>query len=179
MKPRDLMLDSQLSSVVMKAATQAGQVPLAQRLFEQASGDLQQHVTMIKACGRKQDLGGAKRAFDRLKQSGAPMSPLIYNCLLDACIQCGDVEGAEAHFAQMKQLDYADVVSYNTILKAHLQAGRSDEAHRLLREMADRGLPANKVTYNELLNARVVAKDRRGMWTLIEDMKGHVHVAIP
>merc|ERR1719421_1219424 len=167
-----MSLDSSLGSVVMKAATQAGRAPLAQSLVEQAPGDLQQHVTIIKACGRKQDLGGAKRAFDRLQQSGAPLSPLIYNCLLDACIQCGDLAGAEAHFSQMKQLDYADVVSYNTILKAHLQAGRSEEAHRLLSEMADRGLPANKVTYNELLNARVVAKDRRGMWRLVEDMKG-------
>merc|ERR1719243_345113 len=108
---------------------------------------------MIKACGRKQDLGGAKRAFDRLKQSGVTLSPLIYNCLLDASIQCGDLEGAEAHFAQMKQLDYADVVSYNTMLKAHLHAGRSDAAHQILHEMSERGLPANKVTYNELLNA--------------------------
>jgi len=172
MQPHGMSLDSSLGSVVMKAATQAGRAPLAQSLVEQAPGDLQQHVTIIKACGRKQDLSGAKRAFDRLQQSGAPLSPLIYNCLLDACIQCGDLAGAEAHFSQMKQLDYADVVSYNTILKAHLQAGRSEEAHRLLSEMADRGLPANKVTYNELLNARVVAKDRRGMWRLVEDMKG-------
>merc|ERR1719355_124547 len=58
------------------------------------------------------------------------------------------------------------------MLKAHLHAGRSDDADRLLQEMSARGLPANKVTYNELLNARVVAKDRRGMWRLVEDMKG-------
>merc|ERR1719214_140255 len=37
--------------------------------------------------------------------------------------------------------------------------------------MVQRGLPANKVTYNELLNAKVASKDRRGMWKVIEDMK--------
>merc|ERR1719217_1363918 len=37
--------------------------------------------------------------------------------------------------------------------------------------MSKRGLPANRVTYNELLNAKVIAKDRRGMWKLVEDMK--------
>ena len=46
----------------------------------------------------------------------------------------------------MKQLDYADVVSYNTMLKAHLHAGRSEAAQQILREMSDRGLPANKVS---------------------------------
>jgi len=163
--------DAQLSGALMKAATQAKRDTLAQTLLEQGAGDLNQHVTMIKACGRKHDLRGAKQVFDRLKQSGAPLSPLIYNCLLDACTQCGDMKGAEEYFSQMKQLECADVVSYNTLLKSYLQTNRSDAAERLLKEMVERGLPANRVTYNELLNAKVASKDRRGMWKLVEDMK--------
>merc|ERR550514_2196115 len=156
---------------MVKAATQAGKTALAQGLVEQGSGNLHEHVTMIKSCGRKQDLRGAKQAFDRLKTSGAPLSPLVYNCLLDACVQCGDMKSAEEYFAQMKQLEYADVVSYNTMLKSYLQQNRSEEAQRLLQEMLERGLPANRVTYNELLNAKVASKDRRGMWKLVEVMK--------
>merc|ERR1719191_1140104 len=167
----ELKPDAQLRGALMKAATQAKRDALAQTLLEQGDGDLNQHVTMIQACGRKRDLRGAKQAFDRLKQSGAPLSPLIYNCLLDACVQCGDMKGAEEYFGQMKQLECADVVSYNTLLKSYLHSNRSDEAHRLLKEMVQRGLPANKVTYNELLNAKVASKDRRGMWKVIEDMK--------
>eukprot|EP00746_Dinoflagellata_sp_MGD_P157463 gnl/MRDRNA2_/MRDRNA2_86210_c1_seq8.p1 gnl/MRDRNA2_/MRDRNA2_86210_c1~~gnl/MRDRNA2_/MRDRNA2_86210_c1_seq8.p1 ORF type:complete len:1095 (+),score=264.11 gnl/MRDRNA2_/MRDRNA2_86210_c1_seq8:201-3287(+) len=163
--------DAQLSGLVMKAATQAKRDALAQTLLEQGAGDINQHVTMIKACGRKNDLRGAKQAFDRLKQSGAPLSPLIYNCLLDACVQCGDMKGAEEYFGQMKQLSCADVVSYNTLLKSYLHQHRSEDAQRLLQEMAERDLPANRVTYNELLNAKVASKDRRGMWKLVENMK--------
>merc|ERR1719214_164868 len=163
--------DAQLRGALMKAATQAKRDALAQTLLEQGDGDLNQHVTMIQACGRKHDLRGAKQAFDKLKQSGTPLSPLIYNCLLDACVQCGDMKSAEEYFHQMKQLEYADVVSYNTLLKSYLQQNRSDEAHRLLKDMVERGLPANRVTYNELLNAKVASKDRRGMWKIVEDMK--------
>merc|ERR1719214_67776 len=163
--------DAQLRGALMKAATQAKRDALAQTLLEQGDGDLVQHVTMIKACGRKHDLRGAKQAFDKLKQSGTPLSPLIYNCLLDACVQCGDMKSAEEYFGQMKQLDYADVVSYNTLLKSYLQQKRSEEAQGLLQEMSKRGLPANRVTYNELLNAKVASKDRRGMWKIVEDMK--------
>jgi len=169
--PQGAKVDPQLSGILVKAATQAGRASLAQTLLEQGSGNMHEHVTIIKECGRKQDLRGAKQAFDRLKTSGAPLSPLIYNCLLDACIQCRDMKSAEEYFAQMKQLDYADVVSYNTLLKAYLQQHRSEEAQNLLQEMSQRGLPANRVTYNELLNAKVMAKDRRGMWKLVEDMK--------
>merc|ERR1719327_769029 len=167
----ELKPDAQLRGALMKAATQAKRDALAQTLLEQGDGDLNQHVTMIQACGRKRDLRGAKQAFDRLKQSGAPLSPLIYNCLLDACVQCGDMKGAEEYFCQMKQLSCADVVSYNTLLKSYLQQNRSEEAENLLQEMTDRGLPANRVTYNELLNAKVASKDRRGMWKLVEGMK--------
>jgi pentatricopeptide repeat protein len=168
---QDAKVDPQTNAALMKAATQAGRASLAQTLLEHGSGNLHEHVTMIKACGRKQDLRGAKQAFDRLKTSGAPLSPLIYNCLLDACIQCSDMNSAEEYFAQMKQLDYADVVSYNTLLKAYLHQHRSSEAQCLLQEMSKQGLPANRVTYNELLNAKVISKDRRGMWKLVEDMK--------
>merc|ERR1719207_335634 len=136
--------NAQLSGALMKAATQAKRDTLAQKLLEQGAGDLNQHVTMIKACGRKHDLRGAKQAFDRLKQSGAALSPLIYNCLLDACVQCCDMKSAEEYFGQMKQLECADVVSYNTLLKSYPQMNRSDAAERLLQEMTAQGLPANR-----------------------------------
>jgi len=123
MSPRGIQPDAQVSGVLMKAATQAGRAELVQQLLDWGSGELKQHMTVIKACGRRQDLSGAVHAFDRLKQSGAPLSPMVYNCLLNACIQCGDMASAKNHFQQMKELDCADVVSYNTMLKAHLQAG--------------------------------------------------------
>merc|ERR1719169_373653 len=57
------------------------------------------------------------------------------------------------------------------MLKSYLAAGKVDDASKLLEEMTARGLAANKVTYNELLNAKVQNKDRRGMWKLIEQMQ--------
>merc|ERR1740133_239710 len=95
---------------------------------------------------------------------------MIYNCYLDACVQCGDLEGAKTHFQEMKKLNYADVVGYNTILKAYLTKGCTQEAHALVKEMTARGLQANKVTYNELLHAKVLAQDRRGLWSVLEEM---------
>ena len=37
--------------------------------------------------------------------------------------------------------------------------------------MIARGLSANKVTYNEMLHAKVMSKDRRGMWRVVEEMQ--------
>merc|ERR550514_1392699 len=171
MAPRDIALDTRLRSVLLQAATQSGRTSLVQVLSEGAASDVEKHATMIKSCGSQRNLQGAKRVFDNLKRSGMPMNSLIYNCLIDACMQCGDAEAALEHFEQMKQLDLADMVSYNTVLKAHLRLGRFEEARALLKEMASRGLPGNQVTYNEFLRALTASKDRRAVWTLVDDMQ--------
>merc|ERR1719450_1157567 len=99
------------------------------------------------------------------------MTPMIYNSYLDACVQCSDLDGAMAHFQEMKRLNFVDVVGYNTVLKAYLAKGCTKEAHALLKEMVSRGLQANKVTFNELLHAKVLAKDRRGVWSVVDEMR--------
>jgi len=137
---------------------------------ETALDDISQHAATIKSCGRERNLPGAVQVFNALKQRGVRMNSTIYNCLINACVQCGDLHSATVYFEQMKQLFYVDIVSYNTILKAYLALGQFQEAHTILQEMTERGLPANRITYNEFLNALVTAKDRRGIWALLDDM---------
>lgn len=192
MAPKGIWPDAQLTTSLLKAAAQAGRSALAQRLADHqgamrtpangsggggregggaSNAELTRHATMIKAYARERDLASASAVFNRLKSTGVTLSPLIYNCYLDACVQCGDLEGAIAHFEEMKELSFVDVVGYNTILKAHLSRGHTEEARALVKEMASRGLQANKVTYNELLHAKVIAKDRRGIWNLVDEMR--------
>jgi len=175
-KSRSPISSPKVRSVVevkRKARTEKATVDEAgEHLSGEASpDDIRKHATMIKSCGRERNLQGAVQVFNKLKQTGVHMNSMIYNCLIDACVQCGDLESATAYFDQMKKLNFVDVVSYNTILKAHLALGHFQEAHTLLQEMTACGLPANKVTYNEFLNALVIAKDRRGIWALLDDME--------
>ena len=89
-------------------------------------------------------------------------SPLLYNCLLEAYVTCRETGSALRLFEEMQCVDCLDVVSYNTLLKAHLNAGRLDEAEELAVEMSSRGVRANRVMFNELLHARVLAKGMDG-----------------
>jgi len=174
--------DVALTSALQKVAQELHRHELVQHLTDHAERcevtggitvareDLQQYAIMIKRHTRERDLASATRVFGQLRSSGVTLSPLIYNCYLDACVQCGDLEGAKAHFNEMKQLDFLDVVGYNTILKAYLSNGCAKEVHALVKEMTARGLQANKVTYNELLHARVLAQDRRGLWSIVDEM---------
>lgn len=135
-----------------------------------SNAELQRAVTTIKAYVKNKDLASATATFNRLKKNGVVMRPQVYNCFLDACVQCNDIDASLLLFEEMKQLGFVDVVSYNTLLKGYLAAGRMTDARELVQEMSSRGLSANKVTYNELLNAKVAARDRVGMWRIVDEM---------
>jgi pentatricopeptide repeat protein len=99
---------------------------------------------------------------------------LIYNSLLDAFVQCGDAQAAHEHFQRMSELTFVDVVRYNIMLKSYLRGemvDEADEASQLLQEVTDGGLSANKITHNELLNAKVQSKDCRCTRWLMERMQ--------
>jgi len=100
------------------------------------------------------------------------VTSLLYNAVLEACVQCGDMSAASTYFVQAKEQGLADVVSYNTIVKGNLVIGNMDIANDLLHEMSEAGLAANRITYHELLNYHVLHADRRGAWCVMQQMQG-------
>ena len=65
-----------------------------------AKVDVAKHVALIRAKSKENDLDGATQVFRNLQASGAPMTPLVYNALLDSCVQCGKVGAALKHFGR-------------------------------------------------------------------------------
>eukprot|EP00913_Durusdinium_trenchii_P032376 g30313.t1 len=105
-----------------------------------------------------------------LQRAMTTIKAYVYNCYLDACVQCNDIDASLELFEEMKHLSFVDVVSYNTLLKGYLASNRMADARALVQEMSSRGFSANKVTYNELLNAKVASRDRVGMWRIVDEM---------
>merc|ERR1719313_495365 len=171
MMPRNIKADSQIGDIIMKSAMQCGRNNLAQSVFAGAAGDINKHIAMIKAFSREKNLQGAMDVFERLKSSGASLTSMAYNSLLDACIQCKDSARAQQLFEQMKSDGVFDVVSFNIILKMYLREKKHEEAQQLLKEMREKGHQPNKITYNELINAKVETGDRKGIWDLLGEMK--------
>jgi len=134
--------------------------------------DSSRQARIISSCGKDGNLEGALSAFQRLKDSGAPMTVLVYNCLLDACIECKALPRALDVFEEMKEQSLADVVSYNTVMKGHLAIGDTTSAQNVFTEMHQSGLVASRVTYHALLNAVVNKGDRASAWRIVSEMKG-------
>ena len=94
--------------------------------------------SIVPGPAREGDLVSAVDFFKKLKMRGRAVSPLLYNCLLEAYVTCGETGSALRLFVEMQRVNCLDVVSYNTLLKAHLNAGRLDEAEELAVEMSSR-----------------------------------------
>merc|ERR1740117_2664729 len=169
-----LQLDARVERSLMNAALKCGRTHLAQNLLSSSPSDIAKHITMIRNCATEGNLKGAVGVFTQLEKSGVEMNSIIYNTVLDACVECRDLKAAEAWMEQTKKAGMTDVVSFNVLIKAHLQTGHFEKARGSMEEMKKVGLQPNRVTFNELINAMVNkggAANRRQMWDIIDEMK--------
>jgi len=171
MLPASLKLDPILTEVLFKAAIKANRTDLTSALAESLHGDSAKQAKIIRSYGKDGNLRGAIGIFNQMKQSQTPLTSLVYNSILEASVQCGDMKAALNYFSMAKQDGQADVVSYNTVMKGHLADNKMHAALQLLKEMSDSNMPASLVTYHGILNARVQMGDSRGAWSLVEQMK--------
>eukprot|EP00438_Fugacium_kawagutii_P018188 Skav226132 [mRNA] locus=scaffold1047:350602:354090:- [translate_table: standard] len=142
----------------------------------QSRGAHPQNKAANMKCVQEGNLQGAFAAFETWKDSalGTTPSVLVYNCLLDACIECKALPRALQIFEEMKEQhieeqSLADVVSYNTIMKGHLATHDTSSAERVFKQMHQAGLAASRVTYHALLNALVNKGDRTGAWRIVRE----------
>jgi len=171
---RPLLLDTHVERSLMNAALRCGRSNLAKRLLDSPSGHIAKHITMIRNCAAENNLQGAMRVFDSLQQSGAEMNTVIYNTVLDACVECRDLKAAESWMSQMKATAMVDVVSFNTLIKAHLMNHNFVRARGVIDQMKSQGVQPNRVTFNELINAMVTKGgevERARIWETIAEMK--------
>jgi len=171
---RSMLLDTHVERSLMNAALRCGRSSLAKRLLDSPSGHIAKHITMIRNCAAEKNLQGAMRVFDSLHQSGVEMNTVIYNTVLDACVECHDLPAAESWMAQMKEVSMVDVVSFNTLIKAHLLGQNFSKARAVIDQMKAQGVHPNRVTFNELINAMVTKggeAERARIWETIAEMK--------
>jgi len=104
----------------MNAALRCGRTTLASGLLAASPSDIAKHISMIRNCAAEGNLDAAIGVFEQLKLGGVEMNSVIYNTVMDACVECHDLQNAEAWMNKTKEAGMADVVSYNTLVKAHL-----------------------------------------------------------
>jgi len=141
----------------------------ANQNLAQASKKIAMRANDIRSCGRNGHLAGAVKVFEKLGQQAD--CAFVHNSMMDACVECHDLEKAVHYFERACRLGLADSVTYNKMMKGYLSHGSEAGARKLLAEMPE-GI-ANATSYHGLLNARVNAGDMRGGWKLVTQMQAN------
>eukprot|EP00929_Paragymnodinium_shiwhaense_P084575 TRINITY_DN45228_c0_g1_i1.p1 TRINITY_DN45228_c0_g1~~TRINITY_DN45228_c0_g1_i1.p1 ORF type:complete len:1115 (+),score=307.20 TRINITY_DN45228_c0_g1_i1:231-3575(+) len=174
---RPTLLDARMERSLMTAALRCGRTTLAHSLLDSSPSDIAKHITMIRNCASSGNLEGAMSVFEQLRKSGTELNSVVYNTVLDACVECRNQKAAEDWMQKTRDAGMADVVSYNTLIKAHLAGNNFQRAREVMEEMKKDGLQPNRVTFNELINS-IVHKghemrmaNRATIWQLIDEMQ--------
>jgi len=167
-----LQPDSVMYGCLMNFAVACGRTELAQELSRVAPHlDIHKYMSLIKAAGRDKDIGRAFRVVDEMKANGVNVDITAYSCVLDACVQVGDMQRARGLLKEMQEMGSLDVVAYNTLLKGYCKSGDSEAAKSLLSQMDAAGVRPNDVSFNSLINATAATGNFKEAWSLVEKME--------
>jgi len=159
----DLSQDVQAQHAVAAAALQAGRGDVVAKLVACPEAGASALVRSFAAEG---NFEAARNVF----KACPTKTSSLYNALLSVAVDCRDLAAAVELKGEAVVAGLADVVTYNTIIKAHLQNGALGRAREVLGELRTAGLEPNCVTFNELIDA-TAKKSLRDMWELINDMQ--------
>jgi len=164
--------DNVMYGSLIKAAVECGRLDFSRELLRKSGTlDIQNYMSLFRACGREKKVGKALDLLQELEESdGAKIDTTAYNCVLDVCVKCGDAGAVRRLFAKMKETGFVDVISFNTLLK-DMNAASIQNTDEVLDDMKALGLCPNQITYNSLINACVSRGDTSLAWKYVSLMK--------
>lgn len=117
---------------------------------DESQFDTSKHVELMRKFAVERNVGGAMRTFGLIKQSGSPSS-LMYNIVLQACINSGNIQAAEDWMDEVKDAGMADQSSFQILIKALVASHNIQKAYDILMSMRGAGVQPEITTINEVL----------------------------
>jgi pentatricopeptide repeat protein len=161
----DLSSEVSAEQLIAKACIRSKQLDILKAMLA-TTPDCTKRVALLKqlsANGHLDDAFVVFRAF-------AAKSACIYNAIIDVCIDGRQPERAQEVIQQATNDGVADIVTYNTTIKAHVLAGNMADVQKTVELMKQAGIEPNCVTFNELLDACIKFNNGE-VWSLLDQMK--------
>eukprot|EP01064_Diplonema_japonicum_P024935 TRINITY_DN3574_c0_g1_i1.p1 TRINITY_DN3574_c0_g1~~TRINITY_DN3574_c0_g1_i1.p1 ORF type:complete len:409 (+),score=38.97 TRINITY_DN3574_c0_g1_i1:514-1740(+) len=96
----------------------------------------------------------AQTVWDMMRSSKIGMNSMTVNLVLRACIASVDVQGAENILCKAAEAHIKlNIQTFRALMTLNLKAGRTDEALRILVDMAEHGIQADRQTQVRALKA--------------------------
>jgi len=137
------------------------------------------YTTMINGIKSMEnpDLNRAFQLFNEYREISQP-DQIIYNCLMDACINARNIEKAQEVLIQMKSdpTVYLDEITFNTLIKGCCRSKKLAQAVMFFQEMKQMGVKPNRITYNSLIDTCVKCNRMFEAWQYYDEMvRNEIH----
>lgn len=149
-------------SAMLAVYCQHGCLEDAVALFEEAKQKCQEvgpcmYMVLVKAFAQRKELARALYVYreveEQLLSKGEVVPKVLFNSLLDACARVGDMQQAEALWADMPRLGVEpDLISYSTLIKGYCVKGDLENGLAHFTQLRRRGLKADAVVYHSVLD---------------------------
>ncbi|KAJ7535916.1 hypothetical protein O6H91_12G050600 [Diphasiastrum complanatum] len=142
-------------SAIIGGYAKSGQAKQALEVFKQMKEEYIQasrvtYVCVLNACGSLASLEEGRRIHAEAIQRGFELDITIRNCLIDMYLKCGSIEDAYRVFENMLT---RDVVSWSSIILAHVRCRQGRVALKLFRKMQEEDVQPDRITLVAVLNA--------------------------
>jgi pentatricopeptide repeat protein len=124
----------------------------------------------MKELASVRNIAGTMRIFRTLEQSGAQMTSIMYDIVLQAWINSGNIQAAEDWMEDIQEAGMATLGSFNTLIKTLVMTHAFERARSLLQQMRDMGIQPSTATFNELINGCAQESYFHDGLSLLEDM---------
>ncbi|KAL6214245.1 hypothetical protein ACLB2K_013683 [Fragaria x ananassa] len=107
-------------------------------------------VCVLSACSQLGALELGRWARLYMEKNKIECNYIVGGALINMYSRCGDIDGAVEVFSRMKE---RDVSTHNSMIEGFGMHGKSTMAIEMFREMMERGLRPNSITFVKVLNA--------------------------
>jgi len=164
-------------SCLVSFAVEVGELQRALEFFEKLSAtttpSIRAYMTVLRVHAKRQDFAASVALFRDMERRCAGVDSLALNVVLGTGVAADELEAVDELLRQAdaRQPPIADVISYNTLLKALAQRCDAERARAVIPRMKARGLEPNHITYNTAMDATVRAGRLPEAWPLLDAMR--------
>jgi pentatricopeptide repeat protein len=141
------------------------------RLAATSTPSIRAYMTVLRVYSRRPDWPKSLAALRDMQQRQVAIDSLVLNVVLATGVASGNLAGAQALVKEFSDIEIADVVSYNTVLKGLAQQKETDEALKLLDEMCESGVQPNAITFNTAMDAAIRNSRIADAWCVLKRMR--------
>jgi pentatricopeptide repeat protein len=138
--------------------------------------------TLIRSYGLAGMFDHALRTFDQMDELGTRRSAVSFNALLSACVKSKMFNKVPQLFDEIpkKYGVSPNKVSYGILVKSYCEAGATEKAIGIFKEMEEKGVEITAVTFTTILDAlykKGKSEEADNLWNVMVEKRCEIDVA--